>query len=179
MNAHDTRKKSRGFSLLEVLLAMIIMSIGLFGVLALQAVSVRASAGGRGRETAVYLCEAFLDNVQAEAQRLGLTSGYSIPASSSATVKYLGLGTPASAGPPPTPAVPAVTSGTLYFDVNGTETTAAGAGRVFTLNWARQAPRDGAPNCFEFSATVTWSFETNASNAPVVKTVQINRLVRI
>jgi type IV pilus modification protein PilV len=159
------KKRTLGFSLVEVLLAMIIVSIALLGILALQTASVRSAAGSRGRETAVYLCQALSDSVQSEAQRLSLVSGYSIPGAGTAVTTYFATGAAAT------------TSGTQYFDVNGNSTTSAN--KVFTVDWSRLAPRDGTPNCFEFVTTATWSFETNASNAPVVRTVQINRLVRI
>lgn len=162
MQPHNPRRGTLGFSLIEVLVAAIIVSIALLGILALQTATLRSAAGGRGRETAVYLCQAQLDNIQAEAQRLNLASGFSTPSPSTAVTTFFGLAT---------------TTGTLYFDVNGNSTTSAN--KIFTVQWNRLTPRDGAPKCFEFAATATWSNETNTSNVPVVKTVQINRLVRI
>ena len=158
----DSNRGRLGFSLVEVLLSMVIVSIALLGILALQAASIRSAAGSRGRETAVYLCQTLTDSVQSEAQRLGLSSAYSIPASSSAVVTFF---------------PPAAATGTLYYDVNGKVTTLAN--QVFTIVWRRQTARDLAPNCYEFVATATWSFETNASGGAQPKTVQINRLVRI
>lgn len=162
MKPRNVQRGTHGFSMVEVLLAAFIMSFALLGILALQTASMRSAAGGRGRETAVYLCQTLADNVQTEAQRLSLTTGYSIPGSGTATTKYFDPGT---------------ATGSLYFDVNGNPTTSTN--KVFTITWNRLAARDGAPNCFEFAATANWSFETNASNAPIVKTVQINRLVRL
>jgi len=165
MKPNIPNKKMLGFSLVEVLLAMVIVSIALLGILALQTASVRSAAGSRGRETAVYLCQTLSDSIQAEAQRLSLTTGYSIPGAGTATTNFFATGTA------PT------TSGTQYFDINGNATTSTN--KIFTVDWSRLAPRDGAPNCYELVVRTTWSFETDASNAPVVKTVQINRLVRI
>lgn len=158
MKPRNAQKGMHGFSLVEVLLAAIIMSFALLGILALQTASIRSAAGGRGRETAVYLCQTLLDDVQTEAQRLSLVSGYAIPSSTTAVTKFFD---------------PKTTSGTLYFDVNGNVTTLAN--KVFTVDWNSLAPRDGAPNCLEFVARTTWSFESSVGN----NTVQINRLVRI
>ena len=164
MTCRKAQRSSLGFSLAEVLIAMVIISVALLGILALQISSVRASTGSRGRETAVYLCQTLLDNVQTEAQRLNMASGFLIPGSNTAATTYFGAAT---------------TAGNKYFDINGNEVAVAAVNRVFTVSWSRLAPSDGAPKCFEFSTTASWSFEANASNVPVVKTLQVGRLVRI
>lgn len=165
MNLKRNRSHQRGFSLVEILVAMVLIAVALLGILSLQAASIRSSLGGRGRETGVYVCQTFLDSVEAEAQRLNLANSYSIPASTTAVNQFFGTGASAS------------TSGTLYFDLNGTATTAAN--KIFTLAWSRLATRDSAPKCFEFAATATWSYETDTHGNPLTRTVQVNRLVRI
>lgn len=153
-------RKTQGFSLVEVLLAMVVISIGLLGILALLTATVRSSSGSRSRETAVYLAQTLADDAQAEAHRLNLATSYGIPGASSAVGTYF-----------------TATAGTQYFDVDGAPTNAAN--KIFTVDWSRIATRDSAPNCFEFVARITWTSETNAGGTALVKTVQINRLIHI
>jgi Tfp pilus assembly protein PilV len=162
MKPRNSRTGMLGFTLIEVLLAAFIMSFALLGILALQTASVRSATGGRGRETAVYLCQTLADSVQTEAQRLSLTTGFAIPGAGTATAQFF----------PPAPV-----AGTQYFDINGKPATLAN--HVFKVDWARMATRDATPNCFEFAVIAAWSFETTAANAPIVRAVQINRLVRL
>lgn len=80
---HTQHRKRSGFSLIELLLVAFIFGVGLLGLTALMASSLRAGGGGRQRDTAAYLANNALEALAAD----GLTSsilrnsGQAIPAS--------------------------------------------------------------------------------------------------
>lgn len=57
-----------GFSMVELLLAAFILSIGLLGLISLQVASVAQAANGRGRTTAAYIANTLLQRAQMEGQ---------------------------------------------------------------------------------------------------------------
>jgi type IV pilus assembly protein PilV len=65
---------SRGFSLLEVLIALLVLSFGLLGLAALQAYSVKANQSANFRSQATALANMMLDNIRAN--RVNLSSYY-------------------------------------------------------------------------------------------------------
>jgi len=58
------KRTSRGFSLLEVLIAMLVLSFGLLGLAALQAYSVKANQSAHLRSQATALAGMILDNIR-------------------------------------------------------------------------------------------------------------------
>jgi type IV pilus assembly protein PilV len=64
-------RKARGFTLLEVLIALLILSFGLLGLAALQAYSVKANQSAHFRSQATALANMLMDNVRANRANLG------------------------------------------------------------------------------------------------------------
>jgi type IV pilus assembly protein PilV len=58
-------KTQHGFSLLEVLIALLVLSIGLLGLAALQAVSLKANHSAYTRTQAIYLAYDIIDRIKA------------------------------------------------------------------------------------------------------------------
>lgn len=58
-------KKSSGFSLLEVLISILIMAIGLLGIAALQAVSLKTNQSAYQRTQATFLAYDMIDRLRA------------------------------------------------------------------------------------------------------------------
>lgn len=64
--ASPPRQHQAGFSMLEMLMATFILSIGILGLSMLQVMSLRASRGGRNLTTAVQVAEQVLDQIEME-----------------------------------------------------------------------------------------------------------------
>ncbi len=60
-------RRQRGLSLIEVLIAMLILAIGLLGIAAMQAITLRNSQSAFDRTQAVVLSYAMLDRMRANA----------------------------------------------------------------------------------------------------------------
>ncbi|MCQ4163779.1 type IV pilus modification protein PilV [Tahibacter harae] len=60
-----TRSKNRGFSLLEVLIALMIFSVGLLGLAGLMVVSVKTNNGAYQRTQAAFLAQSMVDRMRA------------------------------------------------------------------------------------------------------------------
>ena len=65
-----TMTRNRGFTLLEVLIALLILSFGLLGLAALQAYSVKANQSAHFRSQATALSNMMLDNIRANRSQL-------------------------------------------------------------------------------------------------------------
>jgi len=63
--------KARGFSLLEVLIALVVLSVGLLGLAALQAEGLRGSSSAVQRTTAVNYASDIADRMRANRAGLG------------------------------------------------------------------------------------------------------------
>lgn len=167
----------RGFTMVELLMAMAIFSIGMLGLAALQVVTISQGSGGRLRGTAAFLAHSVLDRAASEgqvtaAERLSNASGQ--PSTTSGWV-FIG---DASGGA-------VATGAALKFDINGqpiaaTDTTTP---VVFTINWFSRAgnvnpgTRVGLQ---EFVVNVNWP-ETNpkSGSTPANKALSVSRYVRI
>ena len=88
-----------GFTLIEVLVALLIFTIGLLGLASLQVISYRLSSDSLLRSTAAILANDMIDRmrVNAEAAALGVTSPYNNP-SGAATGNPACLGKNAGGG---------------------------------------------------------------------------------
>lgn len=64
-------RRTRGFTLLEVLIALLILSFGLLGLAALQAYSVKANQSAHFRSQATALANMLMDNIRANRANLG------------------------------------------------------------------------------------------------------------
>ncbi len=71
-NGHP-RNKQQGFTLLEVLIALLVLSIGLLGLAALQTIGLRSNEMASMRTTSTMLAYDITDRMRANAQ--GITDG--------------------------------------------------------------------------------------------------------
>ena len=73
VSRHPSRRPARGATLLEVLIAVLIMAVGLLGIAALQSVSLRNTQGASERSNAVIQSYAMFDMLRAnrDAARAG------------------------------------------------------------------------------------------------------------
>ncbi|WP_116301633.1 type IV pilus modification protein PilV [Alkalilimnicola ehrlichii] len=71
------RQRQRGFSLLEVLVAVLVLAIGLLGVAGLQAVSMRVNFNSEMRTQATFLAYDVLDRMRAN-RAAALAGDYSL-----------------------------------------------------------------------------------------------------
>ena len=70
------RERNGGFSLLEVLIALVVLSIGLLGVAALQAVGLRSSQGAYLTSQASLLAYDMADRIRANPESLAIYNGF-------------------------------------------------------------------------------------------------------
>jgi prepilin-type N-terminal cleavage/methylation domain-containing protein len=74
-------RAQKGFSLIELLMVAFIFAIGLLGLTALMATGIRASGGGRQRDTAAYLANDVLERLAADGRMSAMrrANGEAIP----------------------------------------------------------------------------------------------------
>ena len=65
INKHRIIRGAAGFSLIEVLVALLVLSIGLLGMAALQAVSLKSNHGAYQRTQATFLAYDMMDRMRA------------------------------------------------------------------------------------------------------------------
>lgn len=75
--ARDVRHSMRGFTLLEVLVAIVVLSIGLLGLAGLMASSLKNSHSAYQRTQATWLAYDALDRMRANRQ-VALAGGYNL-----------------------------------------------------------------------------------------------------
>lgn len=154
------RTLTSGFSLVEVLLAMLILGVGILGLMSLMIAILANQTNSRSRQTAVCLAKGLLDRVEAEAQIKHVNTNYGLPAPTGYASAF---------------GAAATTQGTLRFDTDGKPTDEAH--QIFTVNWRRLAAKGGTPNCSEYRVDVQWASEMSRGNTPVLRTVSMSRLV--
>lgn len=78
-----THARQRGFSLLEVLIALLVLSIGLLGLAGLQTFSVKFVHQSYQRTQATMLITEMMDRMRANGAGVGVAAGnYALPANS-------------------------------------------------------------------------------------------------
>jgi type IV pilus assembly protein PilV len=70
------RDRASGFTLLEVLIALVVLSIGLLGIAALQGVGLRSSQGAYLTSQASLLAYDMADRIRANPQTLAVYNGF-------------------------------------------------------------------------------------------------------
>jgi type IV pilus assembly protein PilV len=146
-----SNRRQAGFTLIEVLVATLVLTVGILGVAAMQMVSFQTNQGAYMRSQAVYLAQDILDRMRANEQGYSTTTVYNaVDTSDDATI-------PASPGC-------VVTSGGCSalqmgqqdireWAQNFTNIDAVGEYRPRLMNGVGTITR-GAGN--EFTVTVTW-----------------------
>lgn len=82
-------REQSGFSMVEMLMAAFVISIGILGIAMLQVMSLKASRGGQNLGIAVQLAEQLMDKVEMEGRLTYLNSnisGYSTPGALGKTI---------------------------------------------------------------------------------------------
>lgn len=129
LTRHPASRTEAGFTLVELLLAAFVMSIGLLGLLSLQVVSMAQGQQSRQRGTATFLAHNLLDQAVAE----GLVSSaerYDQEGSlNTTTFRFtdpVTLSTHVSS-----------TAENRFYNLDGTEVTSTDPSKIFTVSWQR------------------------------------------
>lgn len=170
-------RRSAGFSMVEFFLVALILGVGLLGLAALTAMSVRGFGGSRTRGAASSLAGSVLDRLTLDG-RLSSTvraNGGSIPATA--------LVANATDGTVNTYKDPA--SGLTTFDLQGQPSAAS---PVYTVSWVRRPSKTGlvpAPTSLSASAevvvNVTWNEAVKSSagvTTAVPRYLSVSRSIR-
>ena len=88
LKTNMTPARHRGFSLIEVLVALLVLSIGLLGLAALQTTSLQYNTGSYFRTQATFLAYDILDRMRANSGAVVDSdgNGYDQPTSSAVTI---------------------------------------------------------------------------------------------
>ena len=91
-NQNQLRQTEQGLSIVEVLVAMAVLSIGLLGVMLLQVMAIRGARGGRSLNTGILVAESVLDRIELEGRLswLNLTDNPSGAATALSTLQFVG-----------------------------------------------------------------------------------------
>ena len=160
-------KAPNGFSMVELLIAALILSIGLLGLMALQVAATSQGTSSRERGTAILLAHNLLDRVAAEGS---LSAGERMD-SATGVVTSTGFTfiDPTSAG--------LITSHTstaaenLFFDIRGVSVLTADPTKIFTVSWARDVGQLVGPNnaIAQFTVNVQWQEAVQSGSTTVIQ----------
>lgn len=145
MNSHNTfAKRQAGSMLLEALVAILIFSMGVLGLVGLQSSSVKQSTDAKYRSEAGLLADGLIGKMWVSDKALLQTNFSSSPAGSEYT---LWLGTATTAGTV-LGTLPQASSNppTVTFDPSGNGSV------TITLNW--QAPYEPTPHTYTLKAQI-------------------------
>jgi type IV pilus assembly protein PilV len=161
------KSSQQGFTLIEVLVATLVLTVGILGVAAMQMVSFQTNQSAYARSQAVYLAQDMFDRMRAN------PSGYQT------TSIYNGIDTNDSNTIPATPNCVASTSGCTATQMAQQDVRewAANFVDVFTATDYRptlpggrgQLTRNGSTN--EFTATISWNERDYASDGSLNRTI--------
>lgn len=166
MNPRRHSLRSAGFSMVEFFLVALIMGIGLLGLAALTAISIRGFGGSRTRNTATALANGVLDRLTLDGRLSSMLRQQSqaIPASA-----LLANATDGNSNAYADPA-----TGFTNFDLQGQATNTA---PVYTVTWVRLAPKSAlvpaATSVFlasEVVVNVRWNDAVKDPNTGVTTT---------
>lgn len=165
----------RGFTFIELLMAMFIFAIGLLGLAALQVVSLNQSSGGRSRGHAAFVAHSVLDRIVAEGQVTASERIINETGIASTTTGWDFLG--AADG--------TANSGTLAYDVGGKAISDGDTTTPvnFTVSWFSNTGNlnPGTHSGLqEFVVNVVWlESPPKGSSTPTTKALSVSRYVRI
>jgi type IV pilus assembly protein PilV len=88
ISAVNNKTQDRGFSMVEVLVALLVLSIGLLGLAALQTTSLQYNTGSYFRTQATFLAYDIIDRMRANSTAIvdADGNGYDQPTSSAVTI---------------------------------------------------------------------------------------------
>ena len=135
-------RRAAGFSLVEFLMVAVIMGVGLLGLAALSAISVRGFGGSRTRDAATNLADNILDRLALDGR---LSASLRL---NSATIPSSALLANAVDDASNTYTDPTTTFTNFDLQGQGTNTSP-----VFTVTWVRRAAKSGlVPTATSLSA---------------------------
>jgi len=158
------RKAQAGFSMVEMLMAAFILSVGILGVSMLQIMSLKAARGSQNLTTAVRVADRVMDQTELEGRLTWLNqtdSNYITPGALS-QLQYLKAGAVA----------------TQTFDING-EPTADAAAAFYTMNFTKTpVVADGATGAItDVTVVVNFADAVDATSTPIQRTVTLTRRI--
>lgn len=154
-----------GFSMVEMLLAAFILSIGIMGLTALQVMSLRASRGGQNLGMAVQLAEQVMDQVELEGRLTYLNTTFTqYKASGTLTgISYINT-----------------TRVDQYFNIDPTTGQVvklpSATGALFHV-WMTQPTIVAGTNLADVTVTVEFSDVISASGTAIPRTATITRRI--
>lgn len=135
-------RRTAGFSLIEFLAVAMIMGVGLLGLAALSAISIRGFGGSRTRDTAANLANNVLDRLALDGR---LTASLRLSSSAIPASALL-----ANAADDASNTYKDPTTGYTTFDIQGQGTNTT---PVYTVTWVRRAPKSAlVPTATSLSA---------------------------
>jgi type IV pilus assembly protein PilV len=153
LNSHQLERMDRGFSLIEVLVALIILGVGMLGLGRLFLVTVQANASSTSRTVAVNLVADLADRIRANRTA---TTAYQ---STSATIST-------------TAPTPACVGGALAF---APICTPAQMAAYDLYQWDSEVRCAGATSCWAATPSWTMVYTANAATAgPNTYTITLN-----
>lgn len=157
--SHSTRppRRASGFSLVEFLMVAMILGVGLLGLAALSAISIRGFGGSRTRDTATNLANNVLDRLALDGRSTGMQRVFNVTIPAAALLANATDGVSNAYTDPAT--------GFTAFDIQGLPTNTT---PVYTVTWVRRASKTG------LTASTTGSF----AGAEVVVNVKWNDAIR-
>lgn len=172
-------RASRGFTMVELLVAMAILAIGLLGLASLQVATQASGTTARERGTAALIAHNVLDRIQAEGAQTAAERFDFKTVSAGQTFTFIDPYDPTSEHD-------SSSAEELKFDIKGRLSTeippaeAANSPLVFTVSWRRQAGVVTSPFAAyqQFIVNVRWQ-EAAASGALVDKYLSVIRNVRV
>ena len=166
------RRTERGLSIIEVLVATVILGIGLLGLILLQVMAVRGAGNGKGLQTAILVGESIMDRIEME----GRLSWLNLTNTSYSTVQPLtNLTFLDPTKPPPT----------LAFTMNGSIPDLAakhqfGQGTFYTATTTRTLITSLATGKIsECTVVISFPDANQPSTAPGSPTTPIYRTFRL
>ncbi len=162
------RTKQAGFSMIEVLVTLMIITLGLFGVVGLQAFSLRANQAGKYRGQAVFLAD---DLGQRMEINFPNANGYDVALSSTAPALNKDCTTSTCSG-----------ADLMTYDLAVWQAAVAAA--LPQSSWSvTTAQLAATPNLTSATFTLTWqermgSIANNTSTATVTATYVTTRLIK-
>lgn len=120
-----------GFSMIEMLMAAFILSIGLLGLLALFALTIRSGGQSRQRGTATLIAHGVLDRIAAEAN-LCATERWESGTSAVTSTGFFFI------NPNSLVAYDSPDAQKLHFDIDGNRVAPNAPQKVYTVSWRRE-----------------------------------------
>jgi prepilin-type N-terminal cleavage/methylation domain-containing protein len=159
------RRGEAGFSMIEMLMAAFVLSVGILGLTMLQAMSIRVASGGHNLGMAVQLAERVMDQVEMEGRLTYLNANNTnlAPPSTLSGLSYI--------------TQEAVTQYYSIDPATGDPALLASAtGAMFTLRMTQTVTNGTALS--DVQVQVQYADSVNAvTNTPIQRTVTLNRRI--